>query len=232
MRSIAVIPARGGSKRIPRKNIRLLEGKPVICHTINLLKKSLEIDCIYVSTDDAEIESISSQMGVEIVKRPPELSNDVATTLEVMSHAVNSITARRSANFGNVFCVYPINPFLKHEYLNRALELIKTSQVEYIFTAKAFPSPIQRALVLDKLGFAEMVSDENAKSRTQDLEPTYHDAGMFYLAEPATWAKKKPIFNGNSTFIEIGKYESIDVDDEQDWAMMEQLVTLRNQGKN
>jgi len=232
MTSIAIIPARGGSKRIPRKNIRELDGKPIICHTIESLMSNSKIDSIYVSTDDSEVRSISEELGVKIIKRPSELSNDEATTLEVMSHAVQNLPMKSSTTQRNIFCIYPINPFLNHNYLNTALELLSSFDIDYVFTAKAFTSPIQRALRIDELGNAQMIDTGKSSMRTQDLVTRFHDAGMFYLAKSATWENMKPIFDGRGRFIELGKYESIDVDDEEDWKMMEQLRIIRNNGKN
>jgi N-acylneuraminate cytidylyltransferase len=190
------------------------------------------IDSIYVSTDDPEIGSISEELGVEIIKRSSELSNDVATTLEVMSHAVQNLPIKSSPIDRNIFCIYPINPFLSENYMNTALELISTHDIDYVFTAKAFTSPIQRALRVDELGNAQMIDIAKSSIRTQDLETSYHDAGMFYLANLNSWATMKPIFDGRGRFIEIGKYESIDVDEEEDWEMMEKLNLIRKQGKN
>ena len=224
---VAIIPARGGSKRIPRKNIRDFCGIPVLSLTIQKLKATSLFDRIIVSTDDLQVAEIAIESGAEYIERPAELADDFTTTIDVVSSVVLELkyTERSDVLF---CCVYPISPEISFEHLSQAMNLFREKDLDFVFAAKRFPSPIFRALVLADDGYSKMVFPEHETNRSQDLDPTFSDAGLFYMGKKEAWVEKRPILNGKSAFIEIGKYESIDVDDEEDWIIAEELFRIRN----
>ncbi len=229
---IAVIPARGGSKRIPKKNIREFNGKPIIAHTINEIQETGFFQRIIVSTEDHQIAKISSLAGAEIVDRSPELADDFATTVEVISATLEQI--KDTVNFQKdlVCCVYPVTPRIFPEYILRAKNLLLNENLDYVFSAKRFSSSPSRSLKKGVGEKAEMHFPQYLTTRTQDLPDFYHDAALFYLGGARTWIERKPLLIGNSKFIEVGKYESIDVDDEEDWQFMEEVFKLRAKKRN
>ncbi len=223
MSCIAIIPARGGSKRIPRKNIRNFHGKPIIEHTILRTIETGIFQSVFVSTDDLEIAKIASRTGAEILHRNADLANDFATTVEVMANAVAELESVNTDKIESVCCIYPVNPNLNGERILQAQNLLAENELDYVFTAKRYESSPARALRIGQSGLSEMYFPAFSNSRSQDLPEYFHDAAMFYLGNLVAWREKKPILNGNSKFIILGKYETLDIDDEEDWAMMERL---------
>lgn len=216
---IALIPARGGSKRIPRKNIKLFLGVPILAHTINEIKNTELFSRIIVSTDDQEISEIAKSAGAEVMIRKPELADDFATTVDVVAASI--LELQENGIFEDeVCCIYPVTPRLNKEYLKKAYLMLHKEKLDYVFTAKRFESSPWRALKINEEGKSEMHYPENLNTRTQDLPELYHDAALFYLGTADAWSRRNSILNGNSKFIEIGKYESLDVDNEEDWSMM------------
>jgi pseudaminic acid cytidylyltransferase len=228
MTSVAIIPARGGSKRIPRKNLRNLGGKPAIAYPIELAIKSNIFERVIVTTDDSEIAEVSLQFGAEVpFIRGPELSDDFAITVDVISDAV-----RRLQHIGNTFeyvcCLYPVTPLLKPHRVIQSLEILQEGNWDYVFPAIEFPSPIERGFRKSESGLIDFRFPEFAHSRTQDIGRTFHDAGQFYYGRTDAWLSKKSVLNGNSTFIELDKNETVDIDDLEDWAFVEQLFSLNS----
>jgi N-acylneuraminate cytidylyltransferase len=222
---IAIIPARGGSKRILRKNVKMLAGKPAIAYAIELALTSGIFEQVLVSTDDTEIAEISKKYGALVpFLRDPELSNDYAITVDVIADVVGRLKCN-GKSFEYVCCIYPVTPLLRECRLKEALMVIKSGLWDYVFPAIEFPAPIERGFKKGNLGGIEFSYPEFANSRTQDIDKTFHDAGQFYFGKSTAWLEKKPILNGVSTFVELDKHEVIDIDDLEDWEMVEKLIT-------
>jgi N-acylneuraminate cytidylyltransferase len=204
MLPIAVIPARGGSKRIPRKNIRLFNGLPMIVYAIQALKESDLFEEVYVSTDDIEIADISKSFGATVpFLRPENLSGDHTGTTEVVGDFLKSLGVRSSRI---VCCAYATNPFLEKSNLIAAYkEISKTSTADYSCAVTKYNYPIQRALKLDQDGLMQMAHPENLLRHSQTLEERWHDAGQFYFAKCETWLLKKPMLV-NTIGVEIEKW--------------------------
>jgi pseudaminic acid cytidylyltransferase len=226
MSAIAIIPARGGSKRIPRKNVRTLAGKPAIAYAIDLAHNSGIFERVIVSTDDAEIAEISRKYGAEVpYVRNSELSNDFAVTVDVIADAAQQLQ-HDDKSFDYICCIYPVTPLLELNRVKQALNMLETGRWDYVFPAIEFSSPIERAFKKGKSGLIEFSNPEFAKTRTQDIEKSFHDAGQFYFGTNEAWIEKRPILNGNSTFIELSKNETLDIDDLEDWVLVEKLLNL------
>lgn len=177
---VAVIPARGGSKRIPQKNIKAFHGKPMIAYSIEAALASGCFDKVIVSTDDEEIATIAELYGAEVpFLRPANISDDYATTIDVMAHAIrwcNNVGWKVDA----VCCLYATAPFVLPEDLLQGYALLQEAGVQFAFSATSFPFPIRCAIKLAKDGSVSMFFSENEQVRSQDLEEAYHDAGQFY----------------------------------------------------
>ena len=227
MTSIAIIPARGGSKRIPRKNVRSLAGKPAIAYPIDLALKSGLFERVIVSTDDQEIASIALKFGAEIpFIRSTKLGDDFTTTVEVISDAVQKLELRSTQY---VCCIYPVTPLLIEKRLEQAHELLKAGNWDYVFPACEYSTPIERSFRKNPSGKVDFLNSNYETTRTQDLEKTFYDAGQFYFGITEAWLNKVPILSGNSTFIELEKNETVDVDELADWDLVEFLLKARRQ---
>ena len=223
---LCVIPARGGSKRIPKKNIKFFCGKPMIEWSI---KKAIESECfdkVIISTDSEEIAAISEKCGAEVpFLRPKDLADDQTPTIPVIAHAINFI----NKNFELVdyaCCIYATAPLLEVEYLKEGLNMIKKLKANYSFSATNFSFPIQRAIKINNENKSSMFFPEEFKTRSQDLEPAYHDAGQFYWGKASSWLKQKRIFDDNSVPIIIPNYKVQDIDNEDDWIRAELIYKL------
>ena len=218
---IAMIPARGGSKRIPRKNIRLFAGKPAIAHAIDAAKEANVFDLIIVSTDDAEIAKVATKYGAEVpFMRPDTISGDHATTLDVIKHTLEwAETAGHDVEA--LCCIYPVNPFLEAADLKQAYQTLTQEGAGYCFPVVEFPSAIQRALKLRHDGRLEMFNPDLSQTRTQDLEPAYHDVGQFYWGRPEVFKKMVPIFSDQAVPLRIPSWRAVDIDTEEDWQRAE-----------
>ena len=221
--NVAVIPARGGSKRIPRKNIKLFHGKPIITYSIECALKSGCFDRVIVSTDDEEIADVARQYGAEVpFMRPAELSDDFATTLNVMAHATNWLLENHQ-DIENICCLYPTAPLILVEDLRQGLEKLTCSNAyNYVFSAVEYAFPVQRAITLqsDKVS---MLMPEFEQTRSQDLPKTYHDAGQFYWGKTRAFANKTPIFTGDSSIVVLPQTRVQDIDTLENWMFAESL---------
>lgn len=224
---IAIIPARGGSKRIPRKNIRDFHGQPILAHTISELHETKLFKNIFVTTEDEEVASIAIAAGAEVVVRDPELADDYTTTVDVIAATILQIESTKDISSDVYCCVYPITPRLPRHFLAEALNQLMNEKLDYVFSAKQYGSSPFRSLVLGADGRSEMQYPEFLNTRTQDLPKLFHDAALFYMGRRDSWVGKKAVLYGNSKFIEVGKYDSVDVDDEEDWQYMSNLHKLR-----
>lgn len=227
---IAVIPARGGSKRIPRKNIRNFCGKPIIAYTIKALQESGVVDKIWVSTDDEEIAEVAKSFGAEIpFWRPKELSDDITRTVPVVAHAVQ-VMIDRGLKPSTVCCAYATAPLMQPNDLKIAWEKLVATNWEFVFPAIRFSYPIWRSFSVDEKGRLITFYPDKIKFRSQDLPVACHDAGQFYWASADIWLKTLPVGDmlstKNSTVIELPAWRAIDIDDEDDWKRAEYLYKV------
>jgi pseudaminic acid cytidylyltransferase len=219
---LAVIPARGGSKRIPRKNIKPFVGKPIIAWSIAAALQSGCFDRVVVSTDDEEIAAVARACGAEVpFMRPAALADDHAGTLAVMRHAVDACAVDRAT--GRACCIYATAPFLLAEDLRRGLEILEQSGADYAFSVTSFAFPIQRALRMTPQGRVEMFNPEHFATRSQDLEEAWHDAGQFYWGRAAAWLDEAPLFGPGSAPVMLPRHRVQDIDTPEDWLRAEWL---------
>lgn len=223
---LAVIPARGGSKRIPRKNIREFCGQPIIAYSIQAAQQSGCFDKIVVSTDDAEIAAVACEHGAEIpFTRPAELSNDYAGTIPVIKHAVEWFISQ-GVSPEQVCCIYATAPFITAEDLRRGFETLIASGSEYAFSLTSFPFPIQRAVRLTPDGRMAMFQPEHFNTRSQDLEEAYHDAGQFYWGRSTAFLREVPLFSEASAPVLLPRYRVQDIDTLEDWKRAELMFKV------
>lgn len=221
---IAVIPARGGSKRIPRKNIKLFHGKPMIAYAINAALASKLFDRVIVSTDDDEIARVARVFGAEVpFIRPLELADDHTPTVPVIAHAISECL-NMGWDVQEVCCIYPGVPFISSGDLCSAHEKLLVTGAQYVFPITGFPSPIQRALSLLSDDTVKPFQPEYASTRTQDLEYCYFDVGQFYWGRKQAWLDGLNIHQ-NGTAIVIPEWRVVDIDTLSDWERAE-LVYL------
>lgn len=221
---IAIIPARGGSKRIPRKNIRLFQGQPIMGYSINRALRSGLFQRVIVSTEDPQIAELARDFGAEVpFTRPAELANDHAGTTEVMAHAVQWLQ-HRSIEPSAVCCIYPTAPFIQEADLEQGLAVLESGDWQYVFPATTYAAPIFRAFHKSSEGELEMFFAEHFGSRSQDLPPALHDAAQFYWGRPRAWLAQLKIFDRHSTVIEIPRWRVQDIDTEEDWVRAESLA--------
>ena len=218
---LAVIPARGGSKRIPGKNIKSFCGKPIIAWSIEAALASGCFDQVIVSTDSGEIAELARKYGAEVpFVRPPELSDDYAGTSEVVCHAIKWF--QQQGLFPDpVCCIYATAPFVTGLELCQGLRALQETPCEYAFSATSFAFPIQRAFQITEQGRAQMFQPEYFSARSQDLPPAYHDAGQFYWGTAAAWLADKPLFAEHSVPVVLPRYKVLDIDTLEDWIQAE-----------
>jgi len=229
--NLCVIPARGGSKRIHRKNIKQFCGKPLIVWSIEKAIESGCFDKIIVSTDDIEIANIAKNYGAEVpFIRPKELSDDYTSTNEVISHAIK-FQIKNSKRPSIVCCIYPTAPFVQTKDLKHGLEILKTNGVDYVFSVTTFAYPIQRSFRMTKDQKIEMFWPEFLYSRSQDLEEAWHDAGQFYWGITDSWLENKPIISKNAKPIHLPRYRVQDIDTYEDWERAEWIFKVINKQK-
>lgn len=226
--NLCVIPARGGSKRIIKKNIKKFCGKPIIIWSIEQAKLSKCFDKIIVSTDDPEIANLVKNTGVEVpFKRPKILSNDQTGTVPVISHAIKwQIKNHQKPSY--VCCIYATAPFVKSSDLKNGLKILKDSNSSYTFPATNYAYPIQRSFQIKTNKKLAMFFPKHYKSRSQDLQEAFHDVGQFYWASAETWLENKPIISENSTPLFIPRYRAMDIDTVEDWLIAEKMFEAIN----
>lgn len=223
--NIAVIPARKGSKRIPGKNIKLFNGKPIISWPIEAATKSGIFDLVAVSTDCDITKEISTKYGASlIIERPPSLADDFTPTVDVISHAVESIERTGlSANY--ICCIYPCTPFVNSSDIKQALDILKKSASDYCYPITEFTHPIQRALSIDESGNINLINPDHELTRTQDLPVYYHDTGQFYWGRANSWRNKVKI-HSNACGLILPSWRSVDIDNLNDWKRAESLYMI------
>ena len=220
---LAVIPARGGSKRIPRKNIKFFGGLPMIAWSIRAALLSQCFDRIIVSTDDEEIASVSSEYGAEApFLRPANLSDDHTGTIPVIAHAIDWQNQHGNAAT-QVCCIYATAPFVQAEDLQCGLQVLQNTGADYAFSVTRFAFPIQRAIHITDNQRVEMYQPEHVNTRSQDLPKTWHDAGQFYWGNAQAWLAAKPLFSRSAAPVLLPTYRVQDIDTPDDWERAEWL---------
>lgn len=227
---LAIIPARGGSKRIPRKNIKLFCGKPMIAWSILAAQQSECFDRIIVSTDDDEIASVARFHGADVpFVRPPELSDDYTGTIPVVAHAIQW-QARNGEAAQQVCCLYATAPFVRADDLQRGLQVLQQTDAQYAFAVTSYAFPIQRAIRIKADNRVEMFYPEHFNTRSQDLEHAWHDAGQFYWGAAHAWLAGKPIFSSDAAPVILPRHRVQDIDTLEDWERAEWMFKAMNQG--
>jgi pseudaminic acid cytidylyltransferase len=225
MSNLAIIPARGGSKRIPRKNIRDFLGKPIIAYSIEVALESGLFDEVMVSTDDVEIAEVAQKYGANVpFMRSDKNSDDYASTVAVLIEVLLEYE-RQNAHFENGCCIYPTAPLLKKDVLTDGYHQLIDDDFDTVFPAVEFGYPIFRSLKIEE-GKAKMNWPEYLDRRSQDLPKAYHDAGQFYWFQVNILKNKKKLFTDNSGIIILSEYMVQDIDTEQDWRLAELKAKL------
>jgi len=214
--NIAIIPARGGSKRIPRKNIKEFLGKPIIAYSIEAAIKSNLFDQVIVSTDDLEVAQVAKIYGAEVpFMRPSELSDDYTGTNDVVKHALNWFL-EQGISVEYACCIYATVPFLRVQYLQDGLEQLQRHNKSFAFSVTSYPSPVQRAMMIKQNGVT-ILYPEHSNTRSQDLEETYHDAGQFYWGRAESFLNNEKLFSQLSFPVIIPRELVQDIDTIEDW---------------
>jgi pseudaminic acid cytidylyltransferase len=226
---VAVIPARGGSKRIAKKNIRPFAGRPLIEYAVELARSSALFERIFVSTDSPEIAVIAERAGAEVpFTRPAELADDHATTAAVLVHTLEAIGAR--GRFGYACCLYPATPFTTPADLRRGLDLVREDGAASAFAVTGFAAPIWRAMERRADGSLALVWPEHRDTRSQDLQETFHDAGQFYWVPVAGFLDTPALLTDTSRGVVFERWRAHDIDTEEDWMRAEAIYRTLKQG--
>ena len=226
MGNICIIPARGGSKRIPRKNIKEFLGKPIIAYSIKAALDSGLFDEVMVSTDDIEIADIAKKFGANVpFFRSTKNSDDFATTFDVIEEVIKVYKSQGKV-FENICCIYSCAPFTTSEILLKAYDLLIQKKFDTVFPIIAYSFPIQRALRINQ-GKVSMILEDNLNIRSQDLEKSFHDAGQFYWCNTKQLIISEKLINSNSGGIEISELDAQDIDTNRDWNLAELKYQLK-----
>jgi len=221
--NVVIIPARGGSKRIPHKNIKVFNGKPIIYWPLKVLQNSNLFDKIIVSTDDPDISKVALSLGAEVpFLRPNHISDDYSNVSDVMAHEVNSLN-KSNYNMDVVCCVYSTAAFLTENDLRKGFQLFLNNDFNFVFSATTFPYPIQRAFKRTYDNGIKMIDNKYIRTRSQDLEETYHDAAQFYFGKPDAWSNNNDIFSHSSEIVVLPRWRVQDIDTKEDWKRAEFL---------
>jgi pseudaminic acid cytidylyltransferase len=224
-KSVAIITARGGSKRIPRKNIKSFLGKPILAYSIAAALKAGCFDEVMVSTDDEEIAEVARSLGALVpFMRSAENANDFTGTAEVIREVVLEYRAH-GKEFDALCCIYPTAPFVTGEKLRSAMALLKETGADCVLPVVAYSYPIQRSLKIEE-GRVEMLWPENYAKRSQDLMPVYHDCGQFYCLKTESLLDQMKLFAKDTRPIVMPESEVQDIDNEEDWKIAEMKYRL------
>ncbi len=219
----AIIPARGGSKRIPRKNIQPFCGRPMIAWSIEAARSSGCFDRVIVSTDDDEIASVAERYGAEVpFRRPAELADDYVGTVPVIAHAIEWLQSKGERPEA-VCCLYATAPFVQPGDIRRGLEALESGNADYAFSVTSYAFPIKRALRINESGRVAMFYPEYANTRSQDLEEAWHDAGQFYWGRSEAWLSGRPIMTSDAIPVPLPRERVQDIDTPADWRRAEWL---------
>jgi N-acylneuraminate cytidylyltransferase len=221
MKRLCIIPARSGSKRIPKKNIRNFLGKPIIAYSIETALKSGVFDEVMVSTDDVEIAELAMSYGAKVpFYRSKENADDFATTFDVINEVIAEYQ-KLHKQFDQACCFYATAPLVSAKSINDAFSLLEKNKFDTVFPAIRFGFPIQRAIQIDGNQKMSLIAPEHEQTRSQDLEPAYHDAGQFYVFNIKDILKKGKLWTDNTGIIEISENSAQDIDNEVDWQLAE-----------
>jgi pseudaminic acid cytidylyltransferase len=227
MSSIAIIPARSGSKRIPLKNVREFNGVPNIVRAVELAKKSNLFEKVIVSTDSQEIANLAISAGADVpFLRSEKLSDDVATTIEVIQDVFSREPQLTLHQFA--CCIYPVTPLLKAQHLVSAYNKLCSTNVDYVLAGLEDKTSVYRHFEIDQDGKIEFIFPQYQTTRTQDLKKTYSDGGQFYFGKTSAWIQGIPILSSSSEIIEFKNTEIVDIDNWDDWKLAESLVLLKD----
>lgn len=222
--SVCLIPARGGSKRIPRKNIRLFNGKPMIAWSIDAARQAGVFERVIVSTDDDEIAEVARAHGADVpFARPLDLADDHATTIDVVRHAIGWLDANGGTPEA-LCCLYATAPFASPDDIRAGLERLGTA--DFALPVTPFEFPIQRAVRITGEGRLEMFDPEQFNTRSQDLPEAWHDAGQFYWGRTAAWRTATTLFGKSTAAIPLPRWRVQDIDTEDDWTRAELLARI------
>ena len=220
-KKIAIIPARGGSKRIPKKNIKSFLGKPIIAYAIETAFNSNLFDEVMVSTDCEDIANVAKEYGAKVpFLRSDKNSDDFATTIDVISEVI-SCYKDRDLSFEYACCIYPCTPLLNKEKLTESFSLLLKHNLDCVFPIIRYGFPVQRAVRVNKDGVVVMIQPEHLITRSQDLEPTFHDAGQFYFFNTEKLVSKQKLLTDLTGYIELSEMEAQDIDNLVDWKLAE-----------
>lgn len=227
--NIAIITARGGSKRIPRKNIRLFLGAPIIKYSILAALESGSFDEVMVSTDDEEIAGIAQSFGASVpFFRSNKNADDFATTADVLCEVLNDYS-KTGREFENICCIYPTAPFITSDKLQHGMQLLKSSGADVVLPVTSFSYPIERCLrIID--GKAVMEHPKNYSIRSQDFAPAYHDAGQYYCLNVKAFLEQKKLFAQHTVPIVVSNMEVQDIDNINDWKIAEMKYQILHGG--
>lgn len=221
--SICIIPARGGSKRIPRKNIREFYGMPMIAWSIRAAKKSGSFDRIIVSTDDDEIAETAEHYGAEApFRRSKVLADDYTSTVPVIADAIDQLNI---AGQTPVCCLYATAPFVTPDDLRAGLTQLEKTGAPFVLGVTTYAFPIQRALRRNSAGEVEMFDPAQMQTRSQDLEDAWHDAGQFYWGKAQSWTNNRGIFGHGTQGLALPRHRVQDIDTEEDWLRAERIMS-------
>ena len=218
---IAIIPARGGSKRIKNKNIKSFNKKPIIYWSIKTAINSKIFNKVIVSTDNFKIKKIAQKFGAEVpFIRPKKISGDYATTRDVIKHAMNFFNKNLN-KIEDFCCIYPTSVFLKKSHLLNALKKLKNNKTNYVVSVTEFTQPIERSFEIKNDLIYKSMKKKYFFSNSNTFKKKYHDAAQFYFGKSLSFEKKKPVLSKGSSIIVIKKYHSIDINSDSDWKMAE-----------
>jgi pseudaminic acid cytidylyltransferase len=232
---VAIIPARGGSKRISNKNIKLFSGQPIISYSIRVAQETGLFDRVIVSTDSLEIAAIAREYGAEVpFLRPAELADDFTGTAEVVCHAIEWFM-KEGMQPEFICCIYATAPFIQASYLKEGYGKLVSSNATSVFSVTTYPYPIYRSLKITEKDRIKMIWPEYANFRSQDLPEAYHDAGQFYWANTNKFMKEKALFAKDSLPVILPRYLVQDIDTAEDWEtaeMMFAMMKAKTESKN
>jgi len=232
MSIVAIIPARGGSKRIPNKNIKSFAGQPIISYSIKAAQETNLFDRIIVSTDSEEIAEVAESYGAEApFIRPAELADDFAGTIPVLIHALNWFNEHDSAT-DYFCCIYATAPLIRPEFIRRGFGLLQKKEATAAFSATTFAYPIFRALKIGDNNRVEMFWPEHENSRSNDFPETYHDAGQFYWGNTEKFVREKRLFSSDAIPIILPRYLVQDIDTPEDWEIAEKMYSVLQMNEN
>ena len=230
MSQIAVIPARGGSKRIPKKNIRLFHGKPIIAYAIEECIKSDLFSRVIVSTDDVEIAQVAEKFGAEVFFREDEgISSDSAPVISAVKEVIHLQSLESESEY--ICCIFPCTPLLTNESLTSSFEILQNNNVDFVFPVFNPGLPISRSLFINSDGFVEMLNKDFRDTATNLITESLFDAGQYYWAKTKTWLESESILGGNNMPYLITRLSAVDIDNEEDWKLAEILFAKQDEGE-